>query len=200
MTMKQIGLLAAAVLTTGLVAACGSTPSASVPSLGGTSAAVVATNGSQAQALHAAAQCIRDHGVPAYQDPVVGPDGSVYTDQRSLQDASNGSKDFLNTVRTACQSAIAAAHFNPATEPKATPALVRAGVAAAHCLRAHGLPNYRDPTANTRFTPGHGFGITPDELPPGGKRNAVVQQALNACRSLLNAELDASKLSSLSHG
>lgn len=197
---RSIGLLAAGLLAAGLAAGCSSAPSDAVPSLGGTSAAAVVSNGSQAQALHAAAQCIRDHGVPSYQDPVVAPDGSVYTDQRSVQEASRNDRNILDHIQAACRSAFAAANFNPGVEPRATPAMVQAGVAAAHCLRAHGLPDYRDPTAATPFTPGHGFGITSDELPPGGKANAVVQQALAACRTLLNAEDSASSLSSLSHG
>jgi hypothetical protein len=196
---RSIGLFPAALLTAGLVAGCGSAPTDTVPSLGGATVSVGGTGG-QARALHAAAQCIRDHGVPAYQDPVVAPDGSVYTDQRSLQDAGRDDRAFLDRVRTACQSLLDAAHFNPGTEPRATPELVRAGVAAARCLRTHGLSNYRDPTATTAFTPGHGFGITPDELPAGGKTNAVVQRALTACRPLLDTEIDASRLSSLSHG
>lgn len=182
-----------------LVVGCSTAPSSTVPSLGGSSGAV-ANHGSQAQALHAAAQCIRDHGIPAYQDPVVAPDGSVYTDQRSLQDAAKDNRQFLDQVRNACQSLFAAADFNPANEPKATPALVQAGVAAAQCLRAHGLVNYRDPTANTVFTPGHGFGLTQDEMPAGGKASGVFQHAVQACQHQIDAEVQASTLQNLGHG
>lgn len=181
-----------------LVAGCSASPSAGVPSLGGSTAHVA--SGSQAQALHAAAQCIRDHGVPKYQDPVVAPDGSVYTDQRSLQDASGDDRNFFDHIRTACASLFQAANFNPATEPKATPAMVAAGVQAAQCMRAHGMPHFRDPTANSQFTPGHGFGLTADEIPAGGKADPTFQRAATACRALLDAEINASTLSSLSHG
>jgi hypothetical protein len=200
--MKRTTWLIGALCAGLLLAGCSAAPTSGVPSLGGGGSASVAGHGSQAQALHAAAQCIRDHGVRNYQDPVVAPDGSVYTDQRSLQDAGrdNNNKAFLDQIRNACRSLFQAANFNPQSEPKATPALVQAGVRAAQCLRAHNLPNYRDPTAGTSFTPGHGFGITQDELPAGGKTNAVVQRALEACRSQLDAEINASTLSSLSHG
>jgi hypothetical protein len=198
MTRNRI-LVVSGLLAAGVVAGCSASPSAAVPSLAGATAA--ATNhGSQAQALHAAAQCIRDHGVPAYPDPVIAPDGSVYTDQRSLQDASKNSGTFFDPIQAACRSVFAAANFNPGTEAKATPALVQAGVRAARCMRAHGLPNYRDPTASTPFTPGHGFGLTIDQLPAGGKTNAIVQRAQRACAAQITAELNASKLSSLSHG
>jgi hypothetical protein len=170
-----------------------------VPRLSGATRAAADSSG-RAQALHAAAQCIRQHGIPSYQDPVVAPDGSVYTDQRSVQDAAGDDRAFLGRVRSACQAQFQAADFNPADEPKATPELVAAGVTAARCMRAHGLPNVQDPTASTTFTPGHGFGLTASEVPPGGKTNPVFQQAITACRAQLDAEINASSLSSLSHG
>ena len=74
---------------------------------------------------------------------------------------------------------------------------------AAQCLRANGLPNYRDPSSSTPFTPGHGFGITADEMPnngAGGKQDPTFQTASAACRSLLDAEIAASTLTSLAHG
>ncbi|HEY4023826.1 MAG TPA: hypothetical protein VGM75_34440 [Pseudonocardiaceae bacterium] len=183
-----------------LVAGCGAAaPSDGVPSLGGTSTQA-AGGGDQAHALHAAAQCIRDHGVPKYQDPVVAPDGSVYTDQRSLEDASGDNRNFFDTIRTACQSQFLAANFNPSTEPKATPTMVAAGVRAAECMRAHGMTHFSDPTANSTFTPGHGFGISAGEIPAGGKADPTFQRAASACRALIDAEINASTLSSLSHG
>jgi hypothetical protein len=163
--------------------------------------------------LHAAAQCIRTHGIPTYQDPALGADGQVYTDSRSVEDfeaaaapASGGRGDrdsALNGIRQACGALIAAAGFQPADEALAPPALVQAGVRAAQCLRAHGLPNYRDPTSSTPFTPGHGFSITNDELPnngAAGKQDPTFQAGLAACRQQLDAEISASNLSSLVHG
>ena len=35
-------------------------------------------------ALHAAAQCIRQHGIPSYADPVLTARGQVYSDSRSI--------------------------------------------------------------------------------------------------------------------
>lgn len=156
-------------------------------------------------ALHAAAQCIRSHGVPAYQDPVLTSGGQVFTDQRSLQDLSrlaDRGAAVERAVEGACGTLMAQAGLNPQDEPPAPPQLVAAGVKAAQCLRAHGLPDYRDPTSRTPYTPGHGFGITADEMPnsgSGGKANPIFQQATAACRSQLDAEIRASTLSSLSH-
>ncbi|WP_426504418.1 hypothetical protein ACPPVO_43600 [Dactylosporangium sp. McL0621] len=63
-------------------------------------------------------------------------------------------------------------------------------------MRANGLPNYHDPTANSRFTPGHGFGLQPGDL-PGDKNDPTVQHAAQACRSIIDEEARASSLGSL---
>jgi hypothetical protein len=158
--------------------------------------------------LHAAAQCIREHGVPTYQDPVLTADGHVYTDSRSIQDAgvktnSRGEYDAIqNQIRQACGHLFVVAGLQPDDESPAPPALVQAGVRAARCLRANGLPNYRDPTSESPFTPGHGFGLTADELPNNGalgKQDPTVQRAFGACRALLDDEVRASQLSNLAH-
>jgi hypothetical protein len=157
--------------------------------------------------LHAAAQCIRAHGVPSYQDPVLTPDGYVFTDARSIQDLgrnqSQAQRDAMqNAIRQACGALFTAAGLQPDDESPAPPQLVQAGVRAARCMRANGMPNYRDPTSDSNFTPGHGFGISADELPNHGalgKTDPTVQRALTACRSLLDAEVAASTLQSLGH-
>jgi hypothetical protein len=162
----------------------------------------------RAALLHAAAQCVRAHGVPGYQDPVLTADGHVYTDARSFEDAtaraSRSQEDALYAaIQSACGHLLAAAGMQPEDESPAPPALVAAGVRSAQCLRAHGLPNMRDPNSQTAFTPGHGFGLSADELPNNGalgKGDPTVQRALTACRSLLDAEIRASSLSSLAHG
>jgi hypothetical protein len=157
--------------------------------------------------VHAAAQCIRAHGVPSYQDPVLTADGHVYTDARSIQDIgakqSREQQDaMLEAIRAACGALFTAAGLQPDDESPAPPQLVQAGVRAAQCLRANGLPNMRDPNSESEFTPGHGFGLSSDELPNNGalgKQDPVVQRAFAACRSLLDAEIRASSLSNLAH-
>ena len=145
-------------------------------------------------ALHAAAQCIRQHGIPSYADPVLTSGGQVYNDRRSIQDASDAT---VNAIRQACGALAARAGLDPMSEPPAPPQLVEAGVRAAECLRAHALPNMQDPTAQTPYTPGHGFGMTASEIPAGGKANPVYQRAAHACRPLLDNEIRASTLASL---
>jgi hypothetical protein len=150
----------------------------------------------RAAALHQAAQCIRQHGIPSYADPVLTAGGRVYSDSRSIQDAPPAA---LSAIQQACGRLAAAAGLSPMDEPPAPPQLVQAGVRAAQCMRAHGLPNDADPSARTPYTPGHGFGMTASEVPAGGKASPVFQRAAQACRALLDAEITASTLTSLGH-
>jgi hypothetical protein len=152
------------------------------------------SSSARAAALHAAAQCVRQHGIPSYADPVLTASGQVYSDSRSIQDAP---QSVLAAVYQACSALAARAGLDPASEPPAPPQLVEAGVRSAECLRAHGLPNVQDPTAQTPYTPGHGFGLRAGEVPAGGKSSSAFQEAAHACRALLDAEIRASTLASL---
>jgi hypothetical protein len=194
-------LAAAAALT---AAGCGGSgaPGPAVPSVSQSAQAVNANSGqgngdagsARASALHAAAQCIRLHGVPGYSDPVLTPSGEVYSDSRPIQDAP---PSVLNAIHQACGALLTRADLNPFNEPPAPPQLVQAGVATAECMRAHGLPNDQDPTAQTPYTPGHGFEMTASEVPPGGKASPVWQHAARVCHAQITAELQASTLGSL---
>jgi hypothetical protein len=186
------------------MAGCGGSDGASptVPSLSQSAAAAqrnggqvgVGSGAARASALHAAAQCIRQHGIPGYADPVLTPGGQVYSDSRSIQDAS---QSVFAAVLRACQTLLAQANLNPGNEPPAPPQLVQAGVRAAECLRAHGLPNVHDPTARSPYTPGHGFGMNRSEMPAGGKASPVWLHARQACDAQVTAEIQASTLASL---
>jgi hypothetical protein len=180
-----------AALAGALLAGCGgsATSSPGVPALSQAAGqgAQGQSGSARAAALHAAAQCIRQHGIPSYADPVLTASGQVYTDSRSMQDAP---QPVLDAVYHACSALAAQAGLNPGREPPAPPQLVEAGVRSAQCMRAHGLPNFKDPTAQSLYTPGHGFGISAGEIPAGGKLEP-------ACRALLDDEIRASTLASL---
>jgi len=190
----------AVVLMAGCSGSGGASPT--VPSLSQGAAAAQGNGGqgtggsgaARASALHAAAQCIRQHGIPGYADPVLTPGGQVYSDSRSIQDAS---ESVFAAVLRACQTLLTQADLNPGNEPPAPPQLVQAGVRAAECLRAHGLPNIQDPSARSPYTPGHGFGMTRSEMPAGGKASPVWQHARQACEAQVTAEIQASTLASL---
>ena len=197
-----LAVLAASAMV--LMAGCGGSGGASptVPSLSQGAAAAQGNGGqgtggsgaARTSALHAAAQCIRQHGIPGYTDPVLTPGGQVYSDSRPIQDAS---QSVFAAVLQACQTLLTQADLNPGNEPPAPPQLVQAGVRAAECLRAHGLPNIQDPSARSPYTPGHGFGMNSSEMPAGGKASPVWQHARQACEAQVTAEIQASTLASL---
>ncbi|HSR86484.1 MAG TPA: hypothetical protein VLM11_20105 [Streptosporangiaceae bacterium] len=203
MARNSLWLAAATALAScAMLAACGGSSGggATVPSLG-TSAGAVSGGGSgsghsRASALHAAAACIRQHGIPTYHDPVLTPSGLVYTDSRSLDYATSS---VMTAAMTACQTLIVRASLQPGREPLAPPQLVQAGVRSAECARVNGLPNMSDPTARSTYTPGHGFGLTAAEVPAGGKASPGFQEALRACHTQFAAEIRASTLGSLGH-
>jgi hypothetical protein len=191
---------AVAVATLALLAACSDRPAGpTVPRLAGSPSpsASAATGPARQDALRRAAECIRQHGMPNYQDPVLTADGHVYTDTRAFHDADGPT---VTAVEAACRTLIQAANFKPDDEAPAPPALVAAGAKSAQCLRAHGMPNVKDPNSQTEFTPGHGFGLTPQEVPAGGKSNPVVRAALEACRPVLDDEARISSLGNLADG
>jgi hypothetical protein len=180
------------------VGCSGSGSPAVVPSLsqGAGAQGAGGTGSSRASALRAAAQCIRQHGIPAYSDPVLTPGGAVYSDSRSFE---NVSQSVAAAVDQACGMLMAEASLNPQSEPPAPPQLVQAGVRAAECMRTHGLPNITDPTARSPYTPGHGFGMNAREMPSGGKQSPIWQHARQACNAQVDAEIRASALGSLSN-
>jgi hypothetical protein len=199
----------AAIVTT--LGACSAPPSSpSVPSLPQTSGSPAATDSSggtdknpnettgdataaRRTALHAAAECIRQHGAPRYQDPVLTANGQVYTDARTLHDSID--EDALADLETACGELIRAARFAPDDQAPPPPKVVQAGVKVAECLLANGLPNIKDPTSNSEFTPGHGFGHTQEEM-PGGKDDTFVR-ATEACKGPIDEENRLSSLGNL---
>ncbi|MCU7728147.1 hypothetical protein ODJ79_30895 [Actinoplanes sp. KI2] len=212
--MRQFPVAVAATILLISLGACGGGPATpSVPRLatgGGANASAgarepkddnpnaVAGDASAARRarLHAAAQCIRQHGAPNYQDPVLTADGYVYTDEVAMRSLSG---EQLTALTNACQDLIHAANFAIRDQGPPPPALIQAGVRAAQCLRANGLTAMKDPTAQSRFSPGKGFGLSPDEVPPGGKENPIFRRAVEACRPILDAEASASSLGNLGH-
>jgi hypothetical protein len=217
LVMKRYRLAAAVsvgLISLGMAGACGHEPSSpTVPRLavsGGASTGTGARPGGTANPnavggdssagrrakLHAAAECIRAHGAPRYQDPVLTADGYVYTDDVALRGLEQPQ---MTAIDTACHDLISAANFAMDDQGPPPPKMIAAGVKSAQCMRAHGLPDYPDPTVNSRFAPGKGFGLDGRSLPAAGKRDPAVQRALQGCRSLLDAEAALSSLGNLGH-
>jgi hypothetical protein len=144
--------------------------------------------------LHAAAQCIRTHGAPEYQDPLLTADGYVYTDEVGLRSV-DGTQ--LTAIDTACHDLVTAANFAIRDQGPPPPKLIAAGVRSAQCMRANGLPDFKDPTVDSHFSPGKGFALNAQSLPAAGKKDPGVQRALEACRSVLDDEAALSSLGNL---
>ena len=195
----------AALSAAGAAGCAGSDPApAAVPSLSQSASASTGlaarqntgSSPARATALHAAAQCVRQHGIPGYTDPILTPSGAVYSDTRSLEDVP---PSVVVAMHQACRTLLAEAGLEPTSEPPAPPQLVQAGVRAAECERQHGMPNVTDPTARSPYTPGHGFGMTGAEMPPGGKASPVWRAASHACKAQITAMIKASTLGSLNN-
>ena len=144
--------------------------------------------------LHAAAQCVREHGVPGYPDPLLTADGYVYTDEVSLRELEEAE---MTAIDTACGELMRAAQFSMKGQGPPPPKVVQAGVKSAQCMRANGLPDYKDPTVDSPFVPGKGFGLDPSSIPAAGKEDPAVRRALGACRAVLDAEAALSSLGNL---
>jgi hypothetical protein len=210
MNRYRVAIAASVVLISlGAVGACTKGPAEpTVPRLSGGGASTGAGNhGSQnpnaiggdssadrRAKLHAAAQCIRAHGAPRYQDPMLTADGYVYTDDVALRGLEEPQ---MTAIDTACHDLIRAAKFSMKDQGPPPLRLIQAGVKSAQCMRAHGLPNYQDPTVDSPFAPGKGFGLNGQSLPQAGKEDPTVRRALQACRSILDEEAALSSLGNL---
>jgi hypothetical protein len=118
-----------------------------------------------AQAV-AYSQCVRGHGVPNFPDPVQTPDGGYGY-------RTNG----IDPNSTAFQGAIQACKALPSpwnsTGQQLSTAQQQAWLSWATCIRAHGLPNFPDPTFSGREVHDSGVGSSSPQL----------QSAIDACKS-----------------
>jgi len=158
------------------LAGCGGSPTPVVPSLAGSAGHTTqSAQPSQAQNLHSAGECIRQHGIPGFPDPAVTTGGQLSINKSQLLTVSNA---VLSRAFTACRVELARAGFEAGRRHPAalTPAQIAQILAFARCMRSHGIPNFPDPA------PGTGE-IT---LPPGtSKDSPVLQAADRACQHYL---------------
>jgi len=174
--MRPLPLWAAAAVALGVtVAACSGGPkSPPVPvaaSQSSTTAATAGGSGSSGQAPLAQAEayshCMRSHGVPSFPDPVLTPSGG-YGYRTSGMDPHSA----------AFQGALQACNALPSpwrsTGQKLSPAQQQAWLNWAKCIRAHGVPNFPDPTF-----PGGGAVQVPGT---GGSSSPQLQSAMDACK------------------
>jgi hypothetical protein len=154
--LRRAGPLAAALAVTALLAAACSGASSPSDAAGSTTY----------QKALAYAQCMRAHGEPGYPDPQSNG-GFIVNSQK---DHLNGA--LMNSANKTCQ------HLLPKSAPM-TAAQQRQATAKAlkftACMRAHGLPNFPDPTVNAS---GVSFSIHRVPRP-------LLQSAQHACQKVL---------------
>lgn len=139
-----------------------SVASSTVPSPGGSSATT-----SHTHALVLAGQCIRQHGIPNFPNPVVatsGPAaGHAILAKQVLRDYP---ESVVNQALAACRAALEQAGINnggpnhgPSTQE------MQDLLAFARCVRHHGISNFPDPNSQGSFNLA-GTGINSHQLSP----------------------------------
>jgi hypothetical protein len=164
--LRRAVAIAAALAGVALLAAgCGggSTPAASTPAAQGAST----TTGNAAEMPYT--QCMRAHGVPTFPDP--SSQGKPF-DAQSLQQAGiDGNSPQFQAASQVC------AHLmvppSPAQLAQMTSELVRY----AACMRAHGVPDFPDPSTSAN-------GGSSLDLTPGIVDSPDFQPAEQACHSV----------------
>jgi hypothetical protein len=133
------------------------------------------------------AACVRVHGVPDFPDPPSVTAGATQTDA-TAPPAPSESAQVVQRAEDECQRYEAAAQ-GPVVSSAQLAKLKAGALAYARCVRAHGVPNFPDPTVETG-TGGRGAGITP----PFGTgahareeaRSPALQAAIKTCSPLVN--------------
>jgi hypothetical protein len=134
-------LLVAVAVAIGL-AACGSSSSSSTTTTGGGQRTQV-----QTRAAFSFARCMRSHGVPGFPDPTTRSFKFALTPS-----SGNMRSPTFRSAVTACQHLLP--DGGPSIEsPARTQARIAAALAFARCLRAHGFPNFPDPTSTGELNP-----------------------------------------------
>jgi hypothetical protein len=167
---RSLALIPLSAVVAVALAACGSSQTQTVPTLGAGSAQQGASPGSLA-AARAAVACARKHGMADISDPVLGANGQVTFP--------GGAPDPTPEVRSACAAQIRAAEAASSTLPNVSASDMQALLRWGACMRAHGLPRWPDPDAQGVF---HVKSADAGTLVTGKRAEA-------ACRSLRGGTL-----------
>jgi hypothetical protein len=154
---RRAGFLAAMANLALLAAACGGSSS---PATGGST---------QYQKELAYSQCMRSHGVPNFPDP--DSQGNLPL----LQEGRNGvSPQAVQSAQNACRHLQTSG--GPGTPQQQQQAKLTQALNFARCMRAHGVPNFPDPT--TAGNGGMGFNLSGVDT-----QSPQYQSANRACQS-----------------
>jgi hypothetical protein len=171
--MTRLALIVGA-LAIGAAACSGGHPTPQVATATGAphTTATVAPAG-VTQLVHTAAQCLRDHGIPNFPDPVLDSHGHLQADDQLLNSLPAA---VAQSVKNACKTLIDAAQASvDAAQPAATPQELQQATNFARCMRQHGWPHFPDPNAHG------GYQTTNPSDGPTTKSDPSFQ----ACRSQL---------------
>src|SRR6516164_2912405 len=129
------------VMSVATLAACGGSSSAphvatASPRPGQTGAAHATAPQPVTQLIHTAAQCMRDHGIPNFPDPVLDTRGQPQIDNQLLNSLP---ASVTQAAEQACRAQIdAAQQAADAQRPPATPQELARATRFAQCMRRHG--------------------------------------------------------------
>jgi hypothetical protein len=168
----RVVLLVAMIACLGMFAAgCGGTTGSGVAHLETSTAATntetAAVSGSRSPVAYA--RCMRSHGVPTFPDP----DSQGHLSSSSIP---NLNSPQYRKAQEACRSLLPQGYTGQGGSPTGgslTPQQQAQFLKYARCMRAHGLPNFPDPTSS---------GLTLSGIDPNAPR---FQAAQKVCRSLL---------------
>jgi hypothetical protein len=183
---RSLPIALAALGITLALAACGSS---SKPRGTGPSSASKGGPPSFAKSQLAAAACIRSHGVPDFPDPTFGAGGAEVN--LSTPPGMLTSAAFMLAQQECAKLGLELAGYAPTST--ATAAEMAQALAVAKCMRAHGVPNWPDPTT-TMPSNRNAYSVTGAVPgPPGGPIFAIpksinlespaVKQAETACHA-----------------
>jgi hypothetical protein len=140
---RSLRLIPISVLSAVALAACGSSHSPTVPSVGGGAQSASSAPSGSLAAARAAVACARRHGMPDVPDPVVGADGQV--------SIPGGAPTPTPAVQSACATQLRAIQANGSTHPIESTSDIQALLRFAACMRRHGLPRWPDPNERGEF-------------------------------------------------
>jgi hypothetical protein len=176
--MRPSQLWAVAVALGVTLAACSGGPkSPPVPTAGSQPAATAAPAGGPGSSgqsplaqAEAYSQCMRSHGAPNFPDPVLTPSGGYGYRTTGIDPQSAAFSGALQ----ACKALPSPWH---STGQQLSPAQQQAWLSWAGCIRAHGVPNFPDPTFSG--------GETVQVPGAGASSSQQLQSAMDACKSQL---------------
>jgi hypothetical protein len=181
-------LLAATIALTLLLAACSGDSGSQVASLDDTPVAQASDDdpsdegGDDTEAILEFAQCMRDNGVPDFEDPDVSADGSVEFQFRGLAEVSDVDPDTMRGAFEACRETLDGVAIGPGSIDRTEIEDTLYEFAA--CMRDNGI-DMPDPDFSSfgtpRGEPGEGGGPFGGAIDPD---DPEFQKALEACEDV----------------